>query len=231
MKRSKRYLETFNKLESDKQYNLEEAFDIISSSGSVKFDQTIDLSINLGVDPRHADQVIRGTVSLPHGTGRDVRVLVIAKGDKIDEAINAGADYAGDKEYLDKIKNGWTDIDLIISTPDMMSEVGKLGKILGPKKLMPNPKSGTVTKEITKAVKEMKGGKIEFRVDKFGIIHSGLGKLSFGKDKIFENLDTFMRAILKVKPNSLKGVYIKKITLSSSMGPGIKIDKNCFKLN
>ena len=160
MKRSKRYLETFNKLESDKQYNLEEAFDIISSSGSVKFDQTIDLSINLGVDPRHADQVIRGTVSLPHGTGRDVRVLVIAKGDKIDEAINAGADYAGDKEYLDKIKNGWTDIDLIISTPDMMSEVGKLGKILGPKKLMPNPKSGTVTSDVKSAVTEVKKGKI-----------------------------------------------------------------------
>tara|TARA_B110000014_G_scaffold250593_1_gene227033 strand:+ start:1075 stop:1767 length:693 start_codon:yes stop_codon:yes gene_type:complete len=228
MKRSKRYLETFNKLESDKQYNLEEAFDIISSSGSVKFDQTIDLSINLGVDPRHADQVIRGTVSLPHGTGRDVRVLVIAKGDKIDEAINAGADYAGDKEYLDKIKNGWTDIDLIISTPDMMSEVGKLGKILGPKKLMPNPKSGTVTSDVKSAVTEVKKGKIEFRVDKNGIIHTIIGKCSFEKSKLIDNCQSIMSAILKARPSSLKGVYLKRITLSSTMGPGIMLDKNIF---
>ena len=228
MKRSKRYLETFNKLESDKQYNLEEAFDIISSSGSVKFDQTIDLSINLGVDPRHADQVIRGTVSLPHGTGKNVRVLVIAKGEKIDEAIEAGADYAGDKEYLDKIKNGWTDIDLIISTPDMMSEVGKLGKILGPKKLMPNPKSGTVTSDVKSAVTEVKKGKIEFRVDKNGIIHTIIGKCSFEKSKLIDNCQSIMSAILKARPNSLKGVYLKKITLSSTMGPGIMLDKNIF---
>tara|TARA_B100001123_G_scaffold435221_1_gene563268 strand:+ start:684 stop:1376 length:693 start_codon:yes stop_codon:yes gene_type:complete len=228
MKRSKRYLENFNKLEAEKQYTLDEAFDIISSSVAVKFDQTVDLSINLGVDPRHADQVIRGTVSLPHGTGKDVKVLVIAKGDKVDEAINAGADYAGDKEYIDKIKGGWTDIDLIISTPDMMAEVGKLGKILGPKKLMPNPKSGTVTNDVKNAVTEVKKGKIEFRVDKNGIIHTIIGKCSFDKSKLIENCQTIVSTILKAKPNSLKGVYLKKITLSSTMGPGIILDKNIF---
>jgi len=228
MKRSKRYIENFNKLEADKKYNLDEAFDIISSSAAVKFDQTVDLSINLGVDPRHADQVIRGTVSLPHGTGKDVKVLVIAKGEKVDEAINAGADYAGDKEYIDKIKGGWTDIDLIISTPDMMSEVGKLGKILGPKKLMPNPKSGTVTNDIKNTVTEVKKGKIEFRVDKNGIIHTIIGKCSFDKPKLIENCQTIVSAILKAKPSSLKGVYLKKLTLSSTMGPGIILDKNIF---
>ena len=228
IKRSKRYIENFNKLEADKKYNLDEAFDIISSSAAVKFDQTVDLSINLGVDPRHADQVIRGTVSLPHGTGKDVKVLVIAKGEKVDEAINAGADYAGDKEYIDKIKGGWTDIDLIISTPDMMSEVGKLGKILGPKKLMPNPKSGTVTNDIKNTVTEVKKGKIEFRVDKNGIIHTIIGKCSFDKPKLIENCETIVSAILKAKPSSLKGVYLKKITLSSTMGPGIILDKNIF---
>tara|TARA_B100000029_G_scaffold512863_1_gene610696 strand:+ start:721 stop:1413 length:693 start_codon:yes stop_codon:yes gene_type:complete len=228
MKRSKRYIENFNKLEADKKYNLDEAFDIISSSAAVKFDQTVDLSINLGVDPRHADQVIRGTVSLPHGTGKDVKVLVIAKGEKADEAINAGADYAGDKEYIDKIKGGWTDIDLIISTPNMMSEVGKLGKILGPKKLMPNPKSGTVTNDIKNTVTEVKKGKIEFRVDKNGIIHTIIGKCSFDKPKLIENCQTIVSAILKAKPSSLKGVYLKKLTLSSTMGPGIILDKNIF---
>ena len=228
MKRSKRYIENFNKLEADKKYNLDEAFDIISSSAAVKFDQTVDLSINLGVDPRHADQVIRGTVSLPHGTGKDVKVLVIAKGEKVDEAINAGADYAGDKEYIDKIKSGWTDVDVIISTPDMMAEVGKLGRVLGPRKLMPNPKSGTVTNNIKEAVSEVKKGKIEFRVDKHGIIHTIIGKLSFEKVKLIDNCNMLMDAILKARPNSLKGTYLEKITLSSTMGPGIKLDKNVF---
>ena len=228
MKRSKRYLENFNKIDLDKLYNLDEALDIIGSSSNTKFDQTVDLSINLGVDPRHADQVIRGTVSLPHGTGKNVKVLVIAKGDKADEAINAGADYAGDKEYLDKIKSGWVDIDVIISTPDMMAEVGKLGRVLGPRKLMPNPKSGTVTADVKNAVSEVKKGKIEFRVDKNGIIHTIIGKSSFDKPKLMENCKTVLGAILKAKPNSLKGVYLKKITLSSTMGPGIKLDKSIF---
>ena len=228
MKRSKRYLENFNKIDLDKLYNLDEALDIIGSSSDTKFDQTVDLSINLGVDPRHADQVIRGTVSLPHGTGKNVKVLVIAKGDKADEAISAGADYAGDKEYLDKIKGGWVDIDVIISTPDMMAEVGKLGRVLGPRKLMPNPKSGTVTADVKNAVSEVKKGKIEFRVDKNGIIHTIIGKSSFEKPKLMENCQTVLGAILKAKPNSLKGVYLKKITLSSTMGPGIKLDKSIF---
>ena len=228
MKRSKRYLENFNKIDLDKQYNLDEALDIIGSDSKVKFDQTIDLSINLGVDPRHSDQVIRGTVSLPHGTGKNVKVLVIAKGDKVNEAMAAGADYAGDKEYLDKIKSGWTDIDIIISTPDMMAEVGKLGKILGPRKLMPNPKSGTVTSDVKNAVLEVKKGKIEFRGDKSGIIHTIIGKSSFDKSKLIENCQTIVGAILKVRPSSLKGTYLKKITLSSTMGPGIKLDKNIF---
>ena len=228
MKRSKRYLENISKIDLEKDYSLNEALEFISDSSNTKFDQTVDLSINLGVDPRHADQVIRGTVSLPHGTGKDVKVLVIAKGDKADEALSAGADYAGDKEYLDKIKGGWTDIDIIISTPDMMAEVGKLGRILGPKKLMPNPKSGTVTPDVKNAVTEVKKGKIEYRVDKNGIIHTIIGKSSFDKEKLADNCNAIMGSIIKAKPSSLKGVYLKKITLSSTMGPGIKLDKNLF---
>jgi len=228
MKRSKRYLENISKIDLEKDYSLSEALEFISDSSNTKFDQTVDLSINLGVDPRHADQVIRGTVSLPHGTGKDVKVLVIAKGDKADEALSAGADYAGDKEYLDKIKGGWTDIDIIISTPDMMAEVGKLGRILGPKKLMPNPKSGTVTPDVKNAVTEVKKGKIEYRVDKNGIVHTIIGKSSFDKEKLADNCNAIMGSIIKAKPSSLKGVYLKKITLSSTMGPGIKLDKNLF---
>ncbi len=228
MKRSKRYLENISKIDLEKDYSLNEALEFISDSSNTKFDQTVDLSINLGVDPRHADQVIRGTVSLPHGTGKDVKVLVIAKGDQADEALSAGADYAGDKEYLDKIKGGWTDIDIIISTPDMMAEVGKLGRILGPKKLMPNPKSGTVTPDVKNAVTEVKKGKIEYRVDKNGIVHTIIGKSSFDKEKLADNCNAIMGSIIKAKPSSLKGVYLKKITLSSTMGPGIKLDKNLF---
>ena len=228
MSRSRRYLDNVSKIDLEKQHSLDEALDIIEASSNVKFDQTIDLSVNLGVDPRHADQVVRGTVSLPHGTGKNVKVLVIAKGDKADEAIAAGADYAGDQEYLDKIKGGWTDIDIIISTPDMMVEVGKLGRILGPKKLMPNPKSGTVTADVKNAVSEVKKGKIEYRVDKNGIIHTIIGKSSFDKIKLTENCNAIMGAIIKAKPNSLKGIYLKKVTLSSTMGPGIKLDKNIF---
>ena len=228
MSKSKRYIENTDKIDINKDYNLDEAIDIISSSVSVKFDETVDLAINLGVDPKHADQVIRGIVSLPHGTGKKMKVLVIAKGDKVEEALEAGADYAGDKEFLDKIKSGWTDVDVIIATPDMMVEVGKLGKVLGPRKLMPNPKSGTVTPNIKSAVSEVKKGKIEFRVDKNGIIHTIIGKTSFDNSKLTENCKTIMSAIMKAKPNSLKGVYLKKLTLSSTMGPGIKLDKNVF---
>ena len=228
MKISKRYKENFNKVNSDQDYLLEDAVELLGSTEKVKFDETVDLAVNLGVDPKHADQIVRGTVSLPHGTGKKLKVLVIAKGDKVDEALNAGADYAGDKEYLDKIKSGWVDVDVIISTPDMMIEVGKLGRILGPRKLMPNPKSGTVTNDVENAVKEVKKGKIEFRVDKNGIVHTIVGKMSFDKSKLIENCKTLMSAIIKAKPNSLKGIYLKKVTLSSTMGPGIKLDKNTF---
>jgi large subunit ribosomal protein L1 len=228
MSKSKRYLENFEQVTNDKNYILDDAVNLLSSFSKTKFDETIDLSINLGVDPRHADQIVRGTVSLPHGTGKQLKVLVIAKGDKVTEAISAGADYAGDKEYLDKIKSGWVDIDIIISTPDMMAEVGKLGRILGPRKLMPNPKSGTVTNDISNAVKEIKKGKIEFRVDKTGIIHTIIGKMSFSNNQIVDNCNTLMNAIVKAKPNSLKGTYLKKITMSSTMGPAIKLDKNIF---
>ena len=225
---SKRYRQNFEKIDINKDYQLDDAVELLSQSNKVKFDESIDLAINLGVDPKHADQIVRGTVSLPHGTGKKLKVLVIAKGDKVDEAINAGADFAGDKEYLDKIKSGWVDIDIIISTPDMMAEVGKLGKILGPRKLMPNPKSGTVTDNVKNAVEEVKKGKIEFRVDKNGIIHTIIGKISFEKMQLIENCKTLMAAIVKARPNSLKGIYLKKITLSSTMGPGIKIDKSTF---
>ena len=228
MSKSKRYIENFDQVINEKNYILDDAVNLLSSFSKTKFDETIDLSINLGVDPRHADQIVRGTVSLPHGTGKQLKVLVIAKGDKVTEAISAGADYAGDKEYLDKIKSGWVDIDIIVSTPDMMSEVGKLGRILGPRKLMPNPKSGTVTNDISNAVKEIKKGKIEFRVDKTGIIHTIIGKMSFSNDQIVDNCNTLMNAIVKAKPNSLKGTYLKKITISSTMGPAIKLDKNIF---
>ena len=218
-------------VDREKLYNSDAAVNLLMSCEPLKFDQSVDIAINLGVDPRHADQAIRGTVVLPSGTGKENTILVIAQGDFVDQALEAGADYAGSDEYFDKIKGGWTSVDVIISTPDMMPSLGKFGKILGPKKLMPNPKSGTVTKDVAKAVKELKGGKIEFRVDKNGIVHAGIGKMSFGVDKIMDNLNTFMSAILKAKPVSLKGIYIKKITISSSMGPGIKIDKNSFVKN
>ena len=227
----KRVFENSKLVNRDHLYSPDEAIDILMSSKSPKFDETIDVAVNLGVDPRHAEEAIRGTVALPFGTGKEVAILVIAEGDDVKSALDAGADFAGSDEYFEKINSGWTDVDLIIATPDMMPSLGKLGKILGPKKLMPNPKSGTVTKDVAKAVKEMKGGKIEFRVDKYGIIHSGIGKMSFTKNQINSNLDTLMKAVLKARPASLKGVYVNKISISSTMGPGIKIDKNSFKIN
>jgi large subunit ribosomal protein L1 len=181
--------------------------------------------MRLGVDPRQADQMLRGTVSLPHGTGKKVSVLVISKGAKIQEALDAGADYAGFEEYIEKIKGGWTDVDVIIAAPDSMSELGKLGKILGPKGLMPNPKSGTVTQDVAKAVKEIKAGKIEFRVEKTGIVHSSVGKLNFETDKLVDNARAFINTIIKMKPASAKGQYVKSLFLSSTMGPGLRISK------
>ena len=221
---SKRYVENIKDVDRLKAYDIADAVPLLKGMNMAKFDETVEVAINLGVDPKHADQAIRGTVSLPNGTGKDIKVLVIAKGDNVDKAKDAGADYYGAEEYLEKIKGGWTDVDVIVSTPDMMAEVGKLGQILGPRGLMPNPKSGTVSNDVSKAVSELKAGKIEFRVDKEGIVHVGIGKLSFDADKIVENFNTFMDAIVKAKPNSLKGAYIKKVSISSTMGPGLRLN-------
>jgi large subunit ribosomal protein L1 len=225
MKLSKRIKEIRKKIDLKKEYKLEEAINLLKENSKVKFVESLDIAMRLGVDPRHADQNIRGTVSLPHGTGKTVKVLAIAKGAKAEEALKAGADYAGFEEYIEKIKEGWSDIDVIVATPDVMSELGKLGKILGPKGLMPNPKSGTVTNDIATAVKEIKAGKIEFRVDKTGIVHAKIGNLSFETDKLLENAKTFIQTILKAKPSSAKGQYVKSVYLSSTMGPGLKISR------
>ena len=225
MTRSKRYRDNSDKVDALKDYSVSDAVSLLDSLSKAKLNETVELAVNLGVDPRHADQAIRGTVSLPNGTGKDVKVLVFAKGDNVDIANEAGADYSGSDDLIAKFKSGWSDIDVVIATPDMMSEVGKLGKVLGPKGLMPSPKAGTVTNDVAKAVKEIKAGKIEFRVDKNGIIHAGVGKLSFDNSKIEENIRAFMGAIMSAKPNSLKGVYLKKLTVSSTMGPGIKINE------
>lgn len=226
MKVSKRIKSLRSKVDTKKEYRLVEAIKTLKDNASVKFVESLDCAIRLGVDPRHADQMVRGTVSLPHGTGKSVSVLVIAKGAKAEEALSAGADYAGFEEYLEKIKNGWADVDVIVATPDVMADLGKLGKVLGPKGLMPNPKSGTVTMDVAKAVNEVKAGKIEFRVDKTGIVHTSLGKLNFDENKLFENTQAFLNTIVKLKPSSAKGTYVKSLYLSSTMGPGLKISKD-----
>jgi len=209
--------------QAEKKYSVTDAVKMVKSFKFTKFDESIDLAINLGVDPRHADQNIRLTTSLPHGTGKEVKVLVVTQGPKEKEAKDAGADYVG-KEFLDKLKSGWDDVDKIVATPDMMPELGKLGKVLGPKGLMPNPKSGTVTTDILNSVKEIKAGKIELRVEKNGIVHVQCGKSSFDETALEENVKTVYETIMKAKPASVKGTYFKKMTISSSMGPGIKID-------
>ncbi|NCQ19049.1 MAG: 50S ribosomal protein L1 [Ignavibacteria bacterium CG_4_8_14_3_um_filter_37_9] len=225
MKTSKR-VQVINKaIDKNKDYSIAEAVKTLQDQTKVKFVESLDCAVRLGVDPRHADQMIRGTVSLPNGTGKEVRVLVMAKGPKAKEALDAGADFAGLEDYLEKIKGGWADIDVLIATPDVMAEVGKLGKILGPKGLMPNPKSGTVTMDVEKAVREVKAGKIEFRVDKTGIVHVSVGKLNFETDKLVENTNAFLNMIVKLKPASAKGTYVKSVFLSSTMGPGLKISK------
>ena len=225
----KRHKENIDKVDAMKEYQLNEAVSILKESKASKFDESIDIAVNLGVDPKHADQLVRGTVSLPHGTGKEVKVLVITKdSDKIKTAEDAGADFAGFDEFIDKIKNGWTGFDVMVATPDMMPEVGKLGRVLGPRGLMPNPKSGTVTNDIKKAVAEIKAGKVEYRVEKNGIIHVSVGKLSFDNNQIEENVIACMSAIIKSKPASVKGTYFKKFSISSTMGPGIKVDKTIF---
>jgi len=215
-------------LDRMKEYSLEDAVKLVKDLKFVNFDESVDLAINLDVDPRHADQNIRLTTTLPHGTGKEVKVLVVAQGPKEKEAMEAGADYVG-KEYLEKIKGGWSDVDKIIATPDMMAELGKLGKVLGPKGLMPNPKSGTVTMDVTNAVRELKSGKIELRVEKNGIVHTQCGKSSFQENALVENIQTIYDTVMKAKPASVKGTYLKKMSVSSTMGPGIKIDQGSIR--
>ena len=223
MKITKNRKKINSELDQTKNYSVIDAIKMLKSLKFTKFDESIDLAINLGVDPRHADQNIRLTTSLPHGTGNEVKVLVVTQGPKEQEAKDAGADYVG-KEFLEKLKSGWDDVDKIVATPDMMPELGKLGKVLGPKGLMPNPKSGTVTTDISSSVKEIKAGKIELRVEKNGIVHTQCGKSSFEESALEQNVKTIYETIMKAKPASVKGTYLKKMTISSSMGPGIKID-------
>lgn len=222
--KSKRFKEIIKLTEGKNTFNLSDAIETILKCPEVKFDESIDVSLHLGVDPKKSDQQVRGTVSLPHGTGKKMIVIVLAKGDKINEAKEAGADYAGADELVEKIKSGWTDFNAIIAMPDMMREVGKLGKILGPRGLMPTPKAGTVTTDVTNAVKDVKAGKIEFKVDKNGVVNNSIGKRSFAKDKLVDNVQTYLNAIMKSKPSTSKGVYFKNLVLSSTMGPGMKID-------
>jgi len=223
-KLSKNRKAAVSKLDANMAYTLDDAAKLVKSMTFTKFDASVDLDIRLGVDPRKANQMVRGIVTLPHGTGKQTRVLVLCTPEKVNEAKEAGADFAGLEEFIDKIKGGWTDVDVIITMPTVMAKIGALGKILGPRGLMPNPKSGTVTMEIGKAVKEVKMGKIDFKVDKFGIIHSTIGKVSFNEEQLVDNAKEFLRAIVKLKPTSAKGTYMRSIYLSSTMSPGIQID-------
>ena len=222
-KRSKKYLEALKLVDRSKRYTLTEAIELAKKTSYAKFDATVEIAFRLNIDPRKAEQNLRGTVSLPHGTGKEVRVLVIAKGEKVKQALDAGADYAGDTEYLDKIKGGWFEFDVVIATPDMMGELGKLGRILGPKGLMPNPKTGTVTMDVERVVKEFKAGKVEYRTDKVGNIQVPVGKVSFDTVNLEENIKAVYRQLMRVKPATVKGVYMRNVTISTSMGPGIKI--------
>jgi large subunit ribosomal protein L1 len=224
MKQSGKNVENARKKVEARDYQLAEATELIKKTHHTKFNETVELAINLGVDPKHSDQVVRGTVVLPHGLGKTVRVLVIASGDKVREAQEAGADFVGGEDMVTKIVGGWTDYDAVIATPDMMKSAGKLGKVLGPRGLMPNPKTGTVTFDVAKAIKETKGGKVEFRVDKAGIVHCGIGKMDFDATKLAENAHAIINAVIKAKPAAAKGKYVKRITLTSTMGPGISID-------
>ncbi len=224
MKKSKNMLNATEKFDNMKAYLLEEAVSLVVDMKYSKFDESVDLAIKLGVDPRHAEENIRVTTPLPHGTGKSVKVLVLAEGPKEKEAEEAGADFVGNKDYLTKIKNGWTDVDKIVATPEMMGELGKLGKILGPKGLMPNPKSGTVTMDVVKAVKDLKAGQVELRVESNGIVHVSCGKVSFEKEQLVENIAKIHEVIMKARPSSVKGQYLEKISISSTMGPSVIID-------
>lgn len=225
-KLTKKQKEALSKFDANQAYSLEQAADVLKKISYTKFDASVDIDVRLGVDPRKADQMVRGVVTLPHGTGKEVRVLVLCTPDKEAEAKEAGADYVGLDEYITKIEQGWTDIDVIITMPAVMAKVGKLGKVLGPRGLMPNPKSGTVTPDVAKAVKEVKSGKIDFKVDKTGIIHTSVGKVSFGPDQLAQNAVEVINTLVRLKPSSAKGTYVKSIHLSSTMSPGVIIDKN-----
>ena len=224
MKRGKKYNESAKLIDRSVQYDANEAIGLVKKAAVAKFDETIEAHIRLGVDGRHADQQVRGAVVLPHGTGKTVKVLVFAKGDKVNEAEAAGADFVGGDELIPKIQGGWFDFDVVVATPDMMGVVGRLGRVLGPKGLMPNPKAGTVTMDVTKAVNDIKAGKIEYRLDKTNIIHCPLGKASFTEEQLADNFQTLMGAIIKAKPASAKGTYLKSVTLASTMGPGVKVN-------
>ena len=224
MKHGKKYVESAKLVDSTALYDVAEALDLAIKTGKAKFDETVEVHVRLGVDGRHADQQVRGAVVLPNGTGKTVRALVFAKGDKVQAALDAGADYAGAEELVAKIQGGWMDFDVVIASPDMMGVVGRLGKVLGPRGLMPNPKAGTVTPDVAKAVQEAKAGKIEYRLDKTNIIHCPIGKVSFGVEKLQENFDALLGAIVRAKPAAAKGQYVKSCTVASTMGPGVKIN-------
>jgi len=228
-KRGKRYREAAAKVDRNRRYPFSEAIELALQTASSKFDETLDAAVALGVNPRHADQMVRGAVVLPHGLGKTVRVLVFAKGEKEREALEAGADYAGAEDLIERIKGGWLEFDKAVATPDIMGQVGKIGKILGPRGLMPNVKVGTVTFEVAKAVNELKGGKVEFRVDRAGVIHAAVGKASFGADKLLQNLASLMEALVRLKPATSKGAYMKGIYVSTTMGPGIPVDSSDVK--
>lgn len=221
---SKKKAEAREKIDRARKYGIDDGLDTLISAAYAKFEESVDVAVKLGVDPRHADQMVRGTCVLPHGTGKTVRVLVFAKGEKEKEATDAGADYVGAEDLAKKIQDGWLDFDKAVATPDMMGVVGKLGKILGPRGMMPNPKVGTVTFDVGRAVSELKGGKVEFRVEKAGIVHAPVGKVSFGREKLAENLKTLMETIIRLKPSAAKGVYLKGVSVSTTMGPGLKLD-------
>ncbi len=226
MKHGKKYVESAKLVDSNALYDVADALDLAIKTGKAKFDETVEVHVRLGVDGRHADQQVRGAVVLPNGTGKTVRALVFAKGDKVQAALDAGADYAGAEELVAKIQGGWMDFDVVIASPDMMGVVGRLGKVLGPRGLMPNPKAGTVTPDVAKAVQEAKAGKIEYRLDKTNIIHCPIGKVSFGVEKLQENFDALLGAIVRAKPAAAKGQYVKSCTVASTMGPGVKINPN-----
>ncbi|RSL29280.1 50S ribosomal protein L1 [Salibacterium salarium] len=229
-KRGKKYQDAVQLIDREQQYSADEAIDLVKKTSIANFDETVEAAIRLGLDPRKNDQQLRGAVVLPHGTGKTQRVLVFAKGDKAQEAEAAGADYVGEEDLVNKVQQGWFDFDVVVATPDMMAQVGKLGKILGPKGLMPNPKTGTVTMDVTKAIEEVKAGKVEYRVDKSGNIHAPIGKISFDTDKLAENFKALVDALVKAKPAAAKGTYVKNTAVSSTMGPGVRVSTSTLNL-